>query len=642
MLAPPIHVKRYGLSVQGPVLRTLDCPTGVHESFRSSLSLGPPSWGPPAAIPGRVADPGLLGGQDQTARKLTPLALPLLQDSHKRAEVRPLPVQVRGISRHDHRHDLHPSLAHRSSKRKIPHCSKEFLVTTEPPSTAVAGVVGTHVISGKVGSPGKTLDALTPVASEVQLAHRERSPTPPGTPVLAGGQGRFLVDGKEPPPRGRALWGTPPELRLYSDASRSGWGAHLLDQSALGLWSKGETSLHINILEMKALFLALQAFQDTITSQQVTAMCDNSTVVAYVNKHGGTVSDSLCELTGQLLHWTEAHNMLLEARYLPGQSNVLADLLSRQNQVLGAEWPLHPQLAKKIIRKWGSPTIDLFATHFNAKLPLYCSLIPDPRAIFEDAFHHPWKDLDVYAFPPFHLVERVVARVRETPNLSMTPVAPLWPEKTWFADLLLLLTQPPLQLPPWDHFLRQPHFNRFHGGAHALNLDAWRLSSVSSESQDFRDELRASCPVASESTARLYQSQWLSFCGWCRGRGITLIDATIPVIVDFLIHLRQDKGFSLSALKGYRATINSVFTLKGSFAKSCSPQDLRPPAWDVALVLQSLTNQPYEPIREAFPSSQNTLPHSPCLGQASRGTPRLVLPHVSLGGWREVSFSFVP
>ena len=93
-----------------------------------------------------------------------------------------------------------------------------------------------------------------------------------------------------------------------------------------------------------------------------------------------------------------------------------------------------------------------------------------------------------------------------------------------------------------------------------------------------------------ESTARLYQSQWLSFCGWCRGRGIAPIDATMPLIVDFLIHLRVDKGFSLSALKGYRSTINSVMALKGvdlatsrefsmlfrSFSKSCSPNDLHP------------------------------------------------------------------
>ena len=264
------------------------------------------------------------------------------------------------------------------------------------------------------------------------------------------------------------------------------------------LWSNQETSLHINILEMNALFLSLQAFQDTTTNQRVTAMYDNSTVMAYVSKQGGTVSDSLCELTGQLLRWTEVHNMLLEARYFPGQSNVLTDLLSRRNQVLGVEWSLLPQVVKKIIRTWGSLTIDLFATHLSAKLPLYCSLVPDPQAVFEDAFRHPWNHLDVYTFPPFHLVERVVARVRETPNLSMMLIAPLWPEKSWFAGLLLLLTQPPLVLPPWDRRLRQPHFHRFHGGIHALNLHAWRDSSVFSESQDFRDKLRASCPAVSK------------------------------------------------------------------------------------------------------------------------------------------------
>ena len=58
------------------------------------------------------------------------------------------------------------------------------------------------------------------------------------------------------------------------------------------------------------------------------------------------------------------------------------------------------------------------------KLPLYCSLVLDPWAVFEDVFQHSWDNRDVYAFPPFPPVGRVVARVRETPNLSMTPVAP--------------------------------------------------------------------------------------------------------------------------------------------------------------------------------------------------------------------------
>ena len=125
-------------------------------------------------------------------------------------------------------------------------------------------------------------------------------------------------------------FGTPAlDLHLYSDASRSGWGTHLLDRSVSGVWSVQESSLHINLLEMKALFLALQSFQEMVTGHHVTAMCDNSTVVAYVNRQGRTVSDSLCSLTRQLLQWKGCFDVQLEARYLPGQSNVLADLLSR-------------------------------------------------------------------------------------------------------------------------------------------------------------------------------------------------------------------------------------------------------------------------------------------------------------------------
>ena len=104
----------------------------------------------------------------------------------------------------------------------------------------------------------------------------------------------------------------------------------------------------------------------------------------------------------------------------------------------------------------------------------------------------------MYAFPPFSQLSRVVARVRESSRLAMTLVAPLWPEKDWFADLLLLLTEPPLALPWWDRLLRQPHFHQFYQGVHALKLHAWRLSSDSSESQAFREELLECCQGASD------------------------------------------------------------------------------------------------------------------------------------------------
>ena len=117
--------------------------------------------------------------------------------------------------------------------------------------------------------------------------------------------------------------------------------------------------------------------------------------------------------------------------------------------------------------------------------------------------------------------------------------------------------------------------------------------------------------VLRESSSRLYQSRWKIFCGWCRGRSVAPVNASVPVVVDFLIHLRQDKGLSVSAVKGYCSALNSVLALKGrdlaasreittllrSFARSVNPVELRPPAWDVSLVLQSLTGAPYEPLR---------------------------------------------
>ena len=359
-------------------------------------------------------------------------------------------------------------------------------------------------------------------------------------------------------------FGTPaPDLHLYSDASCSGWGTHLLDQHVSGVWSDQEKLLHINLLEMKALFLSFQSFREDVIGH-VTAMCDNSTVVAYVNKQGGTVSWALCSLTSRLLRWTESLDIHLDARYLPGQANVLSDLLSRRGQVVGTEWSLHPQVARSLLHVWGSLSVDLFAMSLNAKLPLYCSLVPDPQAVFEDAFRHPWDDLDVYAFPPFPLIVRVIAHVRESSRLAMTLVAPLWPEKEWFADRRLLLTQPPLALPWWDSLPRQPHCNLFHQGVHALNLHVWRLSSVTSESRAFREGLAGSYQGASDPPPRAsYQSRWQIFCGWCRGRGVAPINATVPVVVDFLIHLRHDKGLSVSAVKGYSSALNSVLALKG-------------------------------------------------------------------------------
>ena len=82
-----------------------------------------------------------------------------------------------------------------------------------------------------------------------------------------------------------------------------------------------------------------------------------------------------------------------------------------------------------------------------------------------------------------------------------------------------------------------------------------------------------------------------------------------------------------------------------SFSRSVDPVELRPPAWDLALVLQSLTGAPYEPLRtcdERF-LVQKTL-FLLALASAKRiGELHALSYRVSHSrGWGVVSFSFVP
>ena len=51
-------------------------------------------------------------------------------------------------------------------------------------------------------------------------------------------------------------------IQLFTDASNEGWGTHLEQTSTKGLWSDREKRLHINVLELKAVSLALQRFKD--------------------------------------------------------------------------------------------------------------------------------------------------------------------------------------------------------------------------------------------------------------------------------------------------------------------------------------------------------------------------------------------
>ena len=250
-------------------------------------------------------------------------------------------------------------------------------------------------------------------------------------------------------------------IQLFTDASNEGWGAHLDQNSTKGLLSDREKRLHINVLELKAVSLALRNFKDQCQNQTVLVATDNSTVVAYIDKQGGTHSAEMCALLWKIMTWCHHYHITLKARHIPGCLNVMADLLSRSNQVQSTEWSLHPQVFKQICQKWFTPHVDLFATHLNHKLPLYVSPVPDPKAWDIDALNINWTSLTAYAYPSTALLHRVIQKIRQYYCLIIV-VAPGWPGMPWFWHLVQLSTEIPLQLSVSTTLLKQSHNYVFH------------------------------------------------------------------------------------------------------------------------------------------------------------------------------------
>ena len=262
-------------------------------------------------------------------------------------------------------------------------------------------------------------------------------------------------------------------LQIFTDASKEGWGAHLNEYIARGTWSLPESKLRINYLELKAVFLALKEFQKLCIGKMVLVATDNTTVVAYINKEGGIRSGPLCALLWRILTWCTGKQVTLKARHIPGHLNVVADKLSRLGQTIQTEWSLLPEIFQALCDRWHQPQIDLFATRFNNKLPLFVSPVPDPMATAVDALSLSWDDLDAYAFPPTAILGKVVEKLQDSPYRRLIIIAPGWPNMTWFWDLVEMSSQIPLLLPQLPNLLTQPFNQTPHRSLTNLNLHAW-------------------------------------------------------------------------------------------------------------------------------------------------------------------------
>ena len=282
-----------------------------------------------------------------------------------------------------------------------------------------------------------------------------------------------------------------PSHQLETDASLKGWGAfshhNLFTQ---GKWSKNESKLHINYLELLAIFLGIKSLFPGSSPISLLIRCDNTPAVNYINHMGGTKSKYLCSLSLEIWDYCISHNIWLKAVYFRGTDNVRADSLSREfpdkhDYFLSPKWfsRLHSYLDFCL-------DIDLFADRLHHCLPRYVSRLPDPNSELTDAFSFTWTG-NVYLFPPIVLLNRVIKKfVTDNVQYGLL-IAPYHPTSPVFSSILNLCIAPPIILPD-SAVVREPHHCK------VSPLRAWTISSNATLQKDFLRQLSPSLSKSSK------------------------------------------------------------------------------------------------------------------------------------------------
>ena len=275
-----------------------------------------------------------MGGQHEEIRVRTPASL-----QFRRLPVRPI---IQSSPTHSGPVD--------SSAREIKfHQEPEQLY-----SQTVHVIDRTAYSHRKASLVGTSLYEAHPVALETPLAcprgarkDHTSSPFSPSTPKLVVGRAQHS--------EGPAI--TPSTTRsstVYRHLKRRLGRTIRGNSTARGAWSTIESRLQINFLELKAVLLALKSFELLCRDQIFLVATDNTTMVSYINKQGGMKSGFLCALLWRLLSWCHPRGIVLRARHIPGRLNVIADKLSRHNQVIQTEWSLSQEVFNLLCSRWAS------------------------------------------------------------------------------------------------------------------------------------------------------------------------------------------------------------------------------------------------------------------------------------------------
>ncbi len=294
---------------------------------------------------------------------------------------------------------------------------------------------------------------------------------------------KSLQPAAKPSPRGQTLrsfgqecpWNRSPGTLWFTHMPppRAG-GATFNGLAVSGVWTGPQLHWHINCLELLAVHLALNRLKRRLRGEHVLVRTDSTATVAYINRQGGLRSRRMSQLARHLLLWSRKHLRSLRAIHIPGLLNrtgrrAVTSCAPRRMETPSPDGPAD-------LQRFGLAQVDLFASLETSHCQLFYSLTEG--TLGTDALAHSWpRGLRKYAFPPVSLLAQTLCKVREEEEQILL-VAPYWPTRTWFPELMLLVTAPPWQIPLRKYLLTQRRGTLWHPRPDLWRLHVWSLDGT--------------------------------------------------------------------------------------------------------------------------------------------------------------------
>ena len=406
----------------------------------------------------------------------------------------------------------------------------------------------------------------------------------------------------------------PPSHTIFTDASLSGLGAHVEPEGLLfhGLWTKDQSRLHINVLEMKAIFLSLTRAIHKVKNSTVLVSTDNTTVVAYIRHQGGTHSTVLSEEVWNILNLCLTHNIPLLAHTGQVQHSSGPDVSDRQTD-------LH-----RVVPESGNSKQDFPDHGLSINRPVCHTSEPQAATICvthtgsEGAINR--CHLDGLELHTRLCVSTVSSHSNCDKQNTDIPVQNSFDSS--FMARQTMVSRAPRSVGVTTGISASIaksacSAKRQNSASKSRSSTTSRLGIVKQSLRDkqFSSEVAEHVSKARrDSTVKVYDAKWQIFCDWANERKIDPIQATPQIVADFLTFLFSVKKCQVSTIRGYRSTISNTLKFRTgydfgshpvlselikSFAKQRPVDRSLAPKWDLAFVLLHMCKAPFEPLDKA-------------------------------------------